>query len=415
MKNNSYRGLLVWQTFFIVFGIVTSAFISRYHWKENFTKQVEEQLEHSLTTFIKVYDTKYVLLENVCNFSQKKSSSRLTLIRDNGVVVCDSNTSAEEMDNHNSRPELILAKKNSWGSAIRYSDTLKQDMFYGAIQWKTEKGIFYLRESIQISAMERTLTKVDKYIFIVLIPFLIVFSILSILLWHRYEVKKQEQLDRLKVDLVSNISHEVRTPLTSIKGFVQLLVSTESELSPNAKESLSKIEKNTNRLNSLFTEILDLNKVEKRKTTTIEEVDLEIMVDSILSNMNLIYKEKNIETVLNLESNIIKSDYELLEHILVNLIENAFKYNKDNGEVTITSSSAGSKTLIIISDTGNGIAPNHQERIFERFYRVDDARNSGTGGSGLGLAIVKHSVSHLNGEITFESKIDFGSHFKVLI
>ncbi len=415
MKNKSYKGILAWQTFFIIFGIVATALISRYHWKQNFISQVEIQLKQSLETLVRVYDSKNNKFKNICAFAKNTTDFRLTVISFSGVVNCDSQKMASQMDNHLNRPEIIEAKNKGWGYSIRHSATLDQDMFYGAIKWKFGKRDRYLRKSIQLSSMERALSKIDKYIFIFLIPVLLVLASISVLIWYKYDSKKQEQLEKLKIDLVSNISHEVRTPLTSIKGFVQLLMSSEQNLSETGKDSLEKIVNNTNRLNSLFSEILNLNKIEKKKTIKLEAVDLNILLDDILSNFELLYKSKSIKVVKDLEQSIIQSDYELIEHILVNLIENAFKYNKDNGQINIQVNSSSNKVQISIKDNGIGIPKHHLLRIFERFYRVENSRSRNAGGSGLGLAIVKHAVTHLDGDVRVESTEGKSTRFIVTI
>jgi signal transduction histidine kinase len=415
MKNKSYRWPLVWQTLFIIVGIVATAYISRYHWKQNFISQIEGQLKHSLSILTNIQATNKIQLINVCNYALTDSNFRLTLIDDKGTVLCDSEKNPLEMDNHAKRPEIIQALNEGWGTTIRYSSTVKKDMFYGALKIKSPVKTYFIRESLPLSRMESTLLEIDKYIFIFLTPVLLFLSFISVRLWHQYEIKKEAQLGKLKLDLISNISHEVRTPLTSIKGYVQLLVNSEEKLTESSKESLSIIENNTNRLNSLFTEILDLNKIEKIKVVKNEEVDINAMIENILSNMRILYGEKNILIKKDIEVKLIHSDYNLLEHIFVNLIENAFKYNKAKGVIKISTKNLSNSIKIEINDTGNGISEDHIDRIFERFYRVDNARTSGLGGSGLGLSIVKHAVSHLEGKITVTSEIGKGSTFTLIL
>ncbi len=200
--------------------------------------------------------------------------------------------------------------------------------------------------------------------------------------------------------------------MAAIKGHVQLAKS----LNGNPKDFLERIEVNVDRLSELSNKLLNLSRIENGNDLIKKEIFTEDLLNMILLNMEINYAEKKIEVVQKIFIEHIKSDRDLLNHILTNIIDNAFKYTPKFGKIFIEwSQSKKGKHHIIIEDSGIGIPNEEIPNIFERFYRIDTSRSNKIKGSGLGLAIVKHSLKKLNGQISVESKVSKGSRFHVIL
>jgi two-component system phosphate regulon sensor histidine kinase PhoR len=230
-----------------------------------------------------------------------------------------------------------------------------------------------------------------------------------------YDITKLERLEIVRQEFLSNISHELRTPLTSILAFVETLEDGAIEDGENNRRFLGVIRRNAERMQLLISDILELSMIESGKVS-IEprSVELRPLVDEILMSVS----SKASAREVTLENHIapgvfVKADRVRLEQMLVNLIDNAVKFNRQGGRVTVSVSETPEASLIDVSDTGEGLLPEHIERIFERFYRVDKARSREAGGTGLGLAIVKHLGRLHGGEVRVSSKPGQGSTFTI--
>jgi len=229
------------------------------------------------------------------------------------------------------------------------------------------------------------------------------------------EAKLTEQM---RVDFVANVSHEIRTPLTSIKGFAQVLDSNDSFIAPEAKHYLEKIITNTERLHSLFSDLLNLSVIESRHRLLKKEVNLKLMLESVKAMLLQNYAEKNINVSYDLSVEFVRVDPKLFEQALINLIENACKYSGKDANIKISNFLDNDESIIItVSDDGPGISKEHLGRIFERFYQVDSSRNKkhDSTGTGLGLSIVKHIIAKHKGVIWAESEPNQGTIFFVKI
>lgn len=241
--------------------------------------------------------------------------------------------------------------------------------------------------------------------------FLIEYNKIIIIL---YDISKLKELEKLKKDLVANVSHEIKTPLTAIKGFAETVL--EETKDKKIKHYLEIINSNTQRLINIVEDLLVLSDLEQEKRKVqIEEIDLYAMI----KNIEKIFVKRLKEKALKLETNIkiqkIKSDNYIIEQIFLNLIDNAIKYT-DKGEIRINIYRKDEKNIIVeISDTGIGISEEHIPRVFDRFYVTDKSRSKSTGGTGLGLSIVKHAVVLLGGQIAIQSKINEGTKFIIVI
>ncbi|HEV2903954.1 MAG TPA: ATP-binding protein, partial [Pyrinomonadaceae bacterium] len=205
-----------------------------------------------------------------------------------------------------------------------------------------------------------------------------------------------------------------RTPLTAIMAFVETLESGAVEDQESARRFLSIIRKNATRMNELIGDILELSAIEAGNVQVrTEGVELHAIVNDVVSSLATKASAGNITVTNAVPANVrINADARRLEQMLTNLVENAIKFNRENGQVTI-SYEAGDSDNIRVEDTGEGIPAQHLERLFERFYRVDRARSREMGGTGLGLAIVKHLARAHGGEVSVTSEVGTGTTFTI--
>lgn len=218
-----------------------------------------------------------------------------------------------------------------------------------------------------------------------------------------HDVTEFKMAEQMRVDFVANVSHEIRTPLTSIKGFTQILQTQEGKVDPSLHPFLGKIVANTERMISLFNDLLNLSVIESRNDLRREDCSLPDIVDAVEGNIIASYPEKNITFNSELTLEHVKGDFRLIEQVILNLCDNACKYSDDSVAISISGHLHNNKACIRIKDNGPGIAKEHLPRIFERFYRVDASRES-LRGTGLGLSIVKQIVSKHKGRIWAESE-----------
>ena len=233
-----------------------------------------------------------------------------------------------------------------------------------------------------------------------------------------HDITELRRLERVRRDFVANVSHELKTPLTSIKGYVETILSGDATDTDIAQKFLLKIEKNVNRLVDLVQDILVMASVEsaESKMHTESTSILEVIYSVSHAREDDILKRKlnfELQNLLENKDASILGDREFLHQIVDNLLTNAIKYTGDNGNIQLRLTNDSTHVNIEVIDSGLGIGPEHLSRIFERFYRVDKARSREVGGTGLGLSIVKHLVGSLGGNISVESELGRGSKFTV--
>ena len=226
-------------------------------------------------------------------------------------------------------------------------------------------------------------------------------------------ITEYAKLENMRKEFVANVSHELKTPITSIQGFIETLKMTDNLDEDTKNRFLTIIENEATRLTRLIDDILLLSTIENKTKKKVEKVDLFEVFEEVHEVINYIAKKKNIKVKYDFEN----KDIDLWEYsgyirqILLNIISNAIKYTGENGKVSIKKYIKSEKVFIEVKDNGIGIPEEDIERIFERFYRVDKARSRSVGGTGLGLAITKHMVKALNGNIRVESELGVGSKF----
>ena len=232
------------------------------------------------------------------------------------------------------------------------------------------------------------------------------------------DITELRRLEQVRTDFVANVSHELKTPLTSIKGFVETLLEGAIDNREMAEKFLKIIMLEAERLTRLINDILSISKLESGMTEVgTERIRLDKMAFEVADMLRIHAEEKHvtINAHRNREPVYVMGSPDHVEQMLINLIENGIKYNKPGGSVTVHVFGNKDEANLTISDTGIGIAEEHLPRLFERFYRVDKGRSRSMGGTGLGLAIVKHIVRGMNGEIEVHSKLGEGTEFLVTL
>lgn len=228
-----------------------------------------------------------------------------------------------------------------------------------------------------------------------------------------HNINELKNIERIKKDIVANVSHELRSPLTAIKGFIETL---EGELSEQGKEFLNIIQRNVNRLINIVNDLLTLSRLERGEHLEMTELNLVSVVKNICKVFEGKVLQKNIRLQIDLPEILppIRADEFKIEQLLSNLIDNAIHYT-DKGEIVISACKEDRFVCITVSDTGCGIPEDALEHIFERFYVVDKSRSRKYGGTGLGLSIVKHIALLHNGSVKVKSELGKGSSFRVCL
>jgi len=232
-----------------------------------------------------------------------------------------------------------------------------------------------------------------------------------------HDITELKKLEQIRKDFFANVSHELKTPITSIKGFTETLLDGAMKDQALCENFLSIILSESDRMQSLIQDLLDLSKIEQQGfKLEISKVNLQTVIDEIFQMLSQKAQEKNIEFKNYIKNPlIVAGDALRLKQVFINLIDNALLYTQSGGKVFITASETENSVSIRVSDTGVGIGKEEIPRIFERFYRVDKARSRNSGGTGLGLAIVKHLVEAHKGNIEVESRLGQGTTFIVTL
>lgn len=228
------------------------------------------------------------------------------------------------------------------------------------------------------------------------------------------DVTEREQREKLRREFSANVSHELKTPLTSISGFAELM--SQGLVPPDKVREFSlDIQKECTRLTNLVEDIIDLSRLEEGGgDMTWEDIDLYTLCDDVLQSLEPVAKRQAVTLRLAGESLQVRGVYQVLREMIYNLCDNAIKYNRSGGSVTVTVARSAGRASVAVADTGIGIPYEDQSRVFERFYRVDKSHSRAIGGTGLGLSIVKHAAALHGAEIKLQSRPEDGTVITVL-
>ena len=350
---------------------------------------------------------------------------RLTWIAANGAVLYDS-ASAEDLDNHLDREEIRQALATGQGDSTRYSNTLTEQLLYHArllpdgtvlrlstsryTVWVLLMGVLQpvlvvallaillsLLLASRLSArLTRPLNQIDLKDPLKEVPYEELRPLLSRIALQQEQLRRdKEQLEKneqIRREFTANVSHELKTPLHSISGYAELLAN--GMVQPQDVEDFAgKIYSESQRMSSLVEDVIALSRLDDgAPEMQREECDLYSIAQNAVDSLALAAEEAHVTVSLSGESVRFTGVSQLLYGICYNLCDNAIKYNRENGSVSLSVRDEGREAVLTVSDTGIGIAPEDQQRIFERFYRVDKSRSKEVGGTGLGLSIVKHAA-----------------------
>ena len=368
---------------------------------------------------------------------------RITLIDEDGTVFMDTNADIGGMGNHGERPEIKQAFLEGEGRDVRRSETLERSTFYYAMRLKDGDILRVAKETGSIYSMffdaipSLMLIAVILFAFCALLAHFLTKSFIAPIekvaknLDGQVDVGDYKELTpflvtiqeqhkniiksaKMRQDFTANVTHELKTPLTSISGYAELIESGmtgEKETRRFAKE----IHRNAKRLIRLINDILQLSELDTRETILeTEQLNLYGMAATCVEMLKINAEPNQVKLSVKGKSAWIEGNRSMIEELLYNLCSNAIRYNKPNGTVEVSVDKTEEGVLLQVADTGIGIPEKHQERIFERFYRVDKSRSKERGGTGLGLAIVKHIVAEHGAKMTLESEEGVGTTISVL-
>ena len=386
--------------------------------------------------FQKLYEEEEMHLEHFQEEVLENLNSenlRITWISEDGTVLYDNDTDIAEMGNHLDRPEIKEAMSSGSGESVRKSDTLNMSTFYYAIRLSDGTVLRISTQARSITNMIFTSMPVILVIIILILGLCILIGqlltaqlmrpinmmaenlddYLSSSVYHELEPfaqKIRSQHEKIleaansRQDFTAGVSHELKTPLTAISGYAELIENhmVDTQEMPRIARQ---IRHNAERLVSLINDIIRLSELDhKELPRQFEHLNLYKLAEDTCRNLRVHAEQRNVTLTCIGTNTMLTGDCELVKELLENLIQNAIRYNRDQGWVKVKVSSRNEHPILTVTDNGIGIPYDQQEHVFERFYRVDKSRSRETGGTGLGLAIVKHIAEIHHAEIQLDSE-----------
>jgi len=228
------------------------------------------------------------------------------------------------------------------------------------------------------------------------------------------DISNIQRLEEMRRDFVANVSHELKTPLTVVRGYVEMIQSSQDTLSPHWQKAFQTIEGQVSRMDRLVEQLLNLAKVENNNQDEKQLVNMEQLIRTLVDEVTWLNQDKKHKINLSITTDVNVLGFETeLKSACANLISNAIAYTPENGCINVSWQLMDNKAIFSVKDNGDGIKPEHVNRLTERFYRIDRSRSRDTGGSGLGLAIVKHVLHHHKAELVITSHWGQGSEFSI--
>ena len=355
----------------------------------------------------------YKFEHDVHALSRIASGNRVTIIAPDGTVIADSATDIISMRNHANREEFRLAHADTVTISMRNSETLNTSFIYASLLMP-DGNILRL-------AHEYSGWLYHVFVQLPIMLFVIFIVLIASLLWVKHLTKtitkpieqkieiKEKQLEQKKQDFFTNASHELKTPITSILGFSEML---SSGMVDNNTDIAKRIADEAKNLSELINDILTVSKLESNQVAENRtDVNFADVIKKVVSSS----ENSSIQIKLDIEDIIINADIQHLRELCTKLIENAIRYNKPNGTVFVSLKEDFDYITLRVKDTGIGIAQEHQPQIFDRFFCAEHGRDKKSGGTGLGLAIAKNIVSLYKGNISLKSKLDEGTEVIVIL
>lgn len=443
MKNKSLTFRIFINTFLVgtlVYFICAFMFLGNLY--THFEQQIFNELESE-----SIFLEDYVLTGDLLKLQNLKTKNRITLIHGDGSVYFDNTVSFEKMENHALRSEFLGAKDKGISKLSRYSSTMTEKTLYFA---KNLSNGDVLRISCNQHSVWVLVLGMSQILLLILVIAVVISGISATWISKKivnplnsinldepqdsdvYEELKpftkriaeenfeKAQREEIRAQYTANVSHELKTPLTSISGFAEILMQGGTD--PKITMDFSKsIYDEAQRMTTLVNDIIKLSKLDEKSIAMEKEaLSLRTICREVIEVLSASAKAKNLSLNLEGDSGLINGVEPVIYEMVYNLVDNAIKYNKIDGSVNINiqeiTNSVGAKNKVVLSvhDTGIGIPAVEKDRIFERFYRIDKSRSRSLGGTGLGLSIVKHAAKYHNASILVTSEEGLGSTFTVV-
>lgn len=423
-----------------IFAVIASLLLSVFVCYSIFKRQIKDDLRGYARIILDSDGNLYDFVERI-----KPEDLRITLIDRDGNVLFENEADTGGMENHRDRPEFIEAMSKGEGSDMRVSSTLSKNTFYYAIALEDGEVLRVARDAYSI-----------YLIFFSAIPVLIVIAVIIIIIctalahyltktivkpiedmaanldennktvvykelvpiFDSIKENHQKTLSNAKMrqEFTANVSHELKTPLTAISGYAELIengMASGDDIERFSRE----IRKNANRLLTLINDTIKLSELDDGAVSDkdrLSETDLWQVVNDCRDALCVNADKHNISIEFSGKPCRVMANRDMMEEIILNLCDNAIRYNNEGGKVFVSVYEEENRSILAVRDTGIGIPKEHQERIFERFYRVDKSRSKSTGGTGLGLAIVKHMVANQNAKLELFSEEGKGTEIRVV-
>ena len=457
-----FFGAFVFLTLIVVF--ILYFFVSL-KLQNNFELKISEELQSNaeLVGDILTGD----LLENNNEDIQRKIEIlsekldlRITVVDMQGRVLGDSEKAPSFMESHKDRLEIAEAIEKGFGQSTRFSDTLNYNMKYVAVRVEDSGDtLAVVRFALPLSKVQLRIQLIYRVVLLgsivaVVIAFTVAYFLSRSITYpisrmqevahqiakgdfsNKLNIKSKDelgelakslnimaselqqkmenlkQMDRVRTDFVANVSHELKTPLTLIKGYIETLEDKAINDTEKARKFISIIKEHADRLENIIEDLLSLSELELSKDCLNKTgFDLKKLIDEVTLGFGYALDAKRQTLSVNQQGDDfkIKADRDKIEQVIVNLIDNAIKYTNEAGQIIIYILEQRNEITITIRDNGIGIPKEDIDRVFERFYRIDKARSRELGGTGLGLGIAKHIVLAHNGQISIESEINKGT------
>ncbi len=425
--------LVVLTSLILTYG--TMIFVVYYQTMEILKDEIQQEADY-IEAAVSISGVSY--LEDM---DEVRENTRVTLIADSGEVLYDSGKREEDLENHLERPEIQEALKTGSGHDVRRSETLDQDMFYYAV--KLDDGTV-LRVSKNMGTVFSTAMSILPMMGMIACC-MVIFALL-LAKWQTAKLiypinhlnlaeplendmyeeltpllqsidkqnREKDAVANMRKEFSANVSHELKTPLTSISGYAEIM--KDGLVRPEDMKTFSeRIYNEASRLITLVEDIMKLSKLDEGAVELEkEEVDFYMLTREICSRLAPQTEKRHVRLEVTGEPVHYLGVRQVLDEMLYNMIENAIKYNKEGGLVSVWVGNTLQGIKIIVRDTGIGIPKEEQKRIFERFYRVDKSHSKATGGTGLGLSIVKHGALMHGAKIHVESEVNKGTKMELI-
>ncbi len=363
----------IWKLYIsYILVIVATLGTATWYFSVHFRRFHLEQTTEKLTTYAKLYaqqiaplinDSNNARVDILCKTFGQLSSARITVIRPDGVVLGDSDQDPAKMENHFDRSEIVEAIKKGFGKSSRFSSTDKKNMTYVAVPTEYNgKTIAIIRTAVSVEEIEKSLRNIYIRIAIVGIIISLIAAVLNIVIIIFNDATRFRKLENIRKDFVANVSHELKTPITSIKGFAETLLEGDLTNPTQTRQFLDVIAKNTQRLDAIVDDLLSLSRLEdgqSKRDIVFKTVYLKTLLANAIELSKIKAQQKQITINLNCIDDLkVNANTLLLEQAVFNLIDNAIKYSDAKSTIKVIARESEKELLLSVEDNGCGMEHN---------------------------------------------------------